>query len=214
MTETMAEAVQGALPSDNELVVGVVAAVNPLTVSVRGALISRSLGVLGSYIPAVGDNVQIIRQDASWLVLGVGNNGTDASLTLANYNSNTAAATTVLGTFTNVNPVRFAWTKRFASTRVRVDLSASCFTSAIATKPRFGVDFINVAAVPPSPRVAMMEMLINTANEHVALSAQDVFSGFGVGTYQVQLIWLRVAGAGTLTINADDWVSLMVTEVA
>jgi hypothetical protein len=210
----MAEAVAGAVPSDNELVVGVVTSVSPLTVLIRGAQVTRSLGVLGSYVPTVGDNVQVIRQDASWLILGVGNNGTDATLTLANYNGNTAAATTVLANFSNVNRVRFPWTKRFATTRVRVDLSVSCFTSAVTTKPRFGIDFINVTAVPPSPRVNMMEMLINTANEHTTLSAQDVFSGFGVGTYQVQLIWLRVAGAGTLTINADDWVSLMVAEVA
>lgn len=211
---TMAEAVDGTLPPDNELVTGVVTAVNPLAVLVRGATVTRSLGVLGSYVPAIGDNVQIMRQDATWLILGVGAPATDASGTLVNYNNNTAAATTVLATFTNINPVRFNWTKRLATTRVRVDLAVSCFTSAVTTKTRFGIDFINVNVVPPSPRVTMAEMLINPANTHTTIAAHDVFSGFAAGTYTVQLLWLRVSGAGTLTINADDWISLMITEVS
>jgi NAD(P)H-hydrate repair Nnr-like enzyme with NAD(P)H-hydrate epimerase domain len=209
----MAEAVAGAVPSDNELVSAVVASVNPLAVNVRGALVTRSLGVLGSYVPAVGDNVQVMRQDASWLILGVGNNGVDGTLTLANYNS-TAAATTILAAFSNVNPARFTWTKRFASTKARVDLAVSCFSTAVTTKPRFGVDFINASPSSPSPRVNMAEMLINAANDHTTIAAHDAFSGFAAGTYTVQLLWLRVSGAGTLTINADDWVSLMVTEVS
>lgn len=214
MTAILADAVDDALPPDNELVTGVVTAVNPVTVAVRGASISDSLGVLGSYIPAIGDNVQLLRQDATWLVLGAGAGNTDASATVANYNDNTAAATTAAAAYSNVNPVRFTWVKRFPTTRVKVELSASCFSSAIATTPRFGVDFINTAVVPPSPRVDMVQMQLNPANTHTPLVAQDVFSGIAAGTYTVQLIWLRVAGAGTLTINADDWVSLMITEVA
>jgi hypothetical protein len=213
MSATMAEAVDGVLPPDNELVTGIVSAVSPLTVLIRGAGVTGSLGVLGSYVPAVGDNVQVLRQDATWLVLGVSSAGTNVAGAAGNYNNNTAAATTILGTFSNVNPVRFDWTKRFAGTRVRVDLAASCFTTAINTKVRFGVDFINTAVSPSSPRRNIFEMLINPANDHTPMSGLDVFSGFAAATYGVQLIWLRVSGAGTLTINADDWVSLMVTEV-
>lgn len=214
MTSTLAGAVDGILPPDNELVTGIVTAVNPVTVSVRGASISESLGVLGSYIPAVGDNVQLIRQDATWLVLGAGAGNTDASGTIANYNNNTAAAVTAAAAYANVNPVRFTWVKRFATTRVKVELSASCFTSVGATTPRFGVDFINTSVVPSSPRVNMVQMQINAANTHTPLVAQDIFPGFAAATYTIQLIWLRAAGGGTLTINADDWVSLMITEVA
>jgi hypothetical protein len=206
----MAGAVRGALPPDNELVSGVVVSVNPLAVSVRGGIVTRSLGVLGSYVPAVGDTVQMLRQDATWLILGSGGTGADASLTTAGFNDDTAAATTVNAAYSNINPVRFDFMKRFATTGVRVDLSVSCYTTTAATKPRFGLDFINA----PSIRRDVMEMLINTANEHTMISAQTVFSGFPAGTYTVQLLWLRVAGAGTLTINADDWVSLLVTEVS
>lgn len=202
-----------AMPPDNELVVGVVASVDPLVVDVRGGTVLNP-GTVGSYVPAAGDPVQMLRQDATWLILGASASSQDASLTTAGYNNNTAAATTASVNYTNVSPVRFDFTKRFASTLVRVDLSVSCFTSAVATKPRFGIDFINASVNPPSPRVDVMEMLINTANEHTALSAHAVFGGFAAATYTVQLIWLRVSGAGTLTINADDWVSLLVTEVS
>lgn len=202
-----------AMPPDNELVVGVVASVSPLVINVRGGTVLNP-GTVGSYVPAVGDPVQMIRQDATWLILGASASSDDASLTTNGYNDNTAAATTVNVNYTNVNPVRFDFLKRFASTRVRVDLSASCFTSAIATKPRFGIDFINTTVVPPSPREDLAEMLINTANEHTMISCATTFSGYAAALYTVQLIWLRVSGAGTLTINADDWVSLLVTEVS
>ena len=42
-----------------------------VTLSVSGGLFSSGVGVVGSYIPAVGDTVAVFRQDSSWLVLGV-----------------------------------------------------------------------------------------------------------------------------------------------
>lgn len=214
MSVTLAEAVDEVLPPDNELVTGVVTAVSPLTVLIRGAGVTGSLGVLGSYVPAVGDNVQVLRQDATWLVLGVSSAASNVTGSPGNYNNNTAAATTAAAVFSNVAPVRFDWAKRFATTLVRVDLAVSCYTTAVNTKVRFGVDFINTSVTPSSPRRTVFEMLINPLNDHTPMSGLDLFSGFAAGTYAVQLIWLRVSGAGVLTINSDDWVSLMVTEVA
>jgi hypothetical protein len=208
MSDSISQAVSDTLPPDDELVSATVAAVNPLTLNIRGALVSESLGVLGSYVPVLGDVVSVLRQDATWLVLGSTQPGTDATLSLAGYNG-TAADTTAAAAYTNLDPVRFDFVKRSALTRVRVDLSVSCYTTAVTTKPRFGVDFINA----PTERRDIMEMLINTANEHTPMSAVTVFDGFAAGAYTVQLLWLRVSGAGTLTINADDWVSLLVTEV-
>lgn len=214
MSDDISQAVSDTLPPDDELVSATVAAVDPLALNIRGALVSESLGVLGSYVPVLGDVVSVLRQDATWLVLGSTEAGIDATLTVAGFNDDTAAATTTNAAYTNINPVRFDFRKRSAETRVRVDLSVSCFTTAVNTKPRYGIDFINPALDPPSPRRDVMSMLINTANAHTMISAQTVFDGFAAGLYTVQLIWLRVSGAGTLTINADDWISLLVTEVA
>lgn len=208
---SLPQSIINAMPSDNELVIGTVQTVNPLTVAVRGGAVVMP-GVVGSYIAAVGDTVQLIRQNATWLIIGAVASGDDATNTINGFNNNTAAATTTNPAYTNVNPVRFTFTKRFPGSRVRVDLDVSCFTSAVTTKPRFGVDFINVPL--GSPRRDLTEMLINTANEHTTLGCHTTFSGFLAGEYTVQLIWLRVSGAGTLTINSDDWVSLLVSEVA
>lgn len=66
---TLAGAIEEVLPPDNELVLGVVTDVTPLTVEARGGIFTP--GVLGSYAPAIGDNVELLRQDATWLALGV-----------------------------------------------------------------------------------------------------------------------------------------------
>lgn len=210
---TFPQRIAAAMPADNEQVVGIVASLNPLTVNVRGGIVVNP-GTLGSYVPGVGDTVQMLRQDATWLVLGASGSGEDATLTTAGFNDDSITDTTALANYSNVDGVRFDFLKRFNSTRVRVDLHASCYTTAITTKVQFGCDFINVTATPPSPRVDLTAMLINTANEHTMIGSSAVFSGFGAALYEVQLIWLRVSGAGTLTINSDDWISLLVTEVS
>lgn len=57
-----------AMPSDNEMMVGVVTNVTPLTVSLRGATVSP--GILGSYAPTIGDNVVVLREESTMLALG------------------------------------------------------------------------------------------------------------------------------------------------
>jgi hypothetical protein len=60
--------IMDALPSDNELMMGVVTNVTPLAVSLRGASVSP--GLLGSYSPAIGDNVAVLREESTLLALG------------------------------------------------------------------------------------------------------------------------------------------------
>lgn len=205
--------ITSSMPSDNELILGTVTSINPLIVAVRGGVVNRP-GVLGSYIPGVGDPVQMMRQNATWLILGPSASSGDASNTISGYNNNTSAATTVSAAYTNINPAFASFTKRFASTSVRVDLSASSFiTVAANTKPRFGFDFINNSG-GASSRFDIMEMLINPLSTHTSFSASAKLAGVVAGSYTVQLIWLRVSGGGTLNINSDDWVSFLVSEVA
>lgn len=73
MTSPVASAVQSALPPDSGIRVGVVTAIestSAVTVNVGGGIIT-GMPYLASYVPAIGDNVQIIRMDATWLVIGV-----------------------------------------------------------------------------------------------------------------------------------------------
>jgi hypothetical protein len=41
-----------------------------VTISIAGGQIASGVGVLGSYVPVVGDTVAVFRQDSSWLILG------------------------------------------------------------------------------------------------------------------------------------------------
>lgn len=63
-----AASIQAVMPSDNELRFGIVATVSPLYVNFSGQ--PTACGKLASYVPVVGDNVAVLRQDATWLVLG------------------------------------------------------------------------------------------------------------------------------------------------
>lgn len=72
MTSPLATQVTAALPPDSGIRVGVVVAIEStttLTVNVGGGVLT-GLPYLDSYFPAAGDNVQIIRMDATWLVVG------------------------------------------------------------------------------------------------------------------------------------------------
>lgn len=68
MTQPFPQKISEAMPSDNELMMGVVTDVTPLAVSLRGASVSP--GILGSYSPTVGDNVAVMREEATLLALG------------------------------------------------------------------------------------------------------------------------------------------------
>lgn len=213
MSETLAGAVEDALPPDNEMVGGVVTAISPLRVLVRGADVNNP-GTLGSYIPSVGDPVQMLRQDSTWLCLGSSVSGIDATNTAAFFNDNTVVVSTAGAAYTNVTGASFAFTKRLDNSRVRVDVNVSAFLSvATNTKPRYGLDFISLSG-GPSVRVDVMEMLINPLSQHTMISGGALYGGIPADDYTVQLLWLRVSGGGTLNINNDDWVSVIVTEVA
>lgn len=208
---TVSEAVGDVLPSDNELILATVLSVDPLRVDNRGA--SSPSGVLGSYVPAVGDPVVVLRQDATLVTLGASVSGVDATNTFNGFNGAPAGDTTVLGTYTNFDSVSFPFTKRLESTAVRLDYAVSCYsTGAGNTKPRFGVDFISAAGTVY--RFDVFAMLINPVSTHTPMSAVAKLPGIPAGEYTVQAIWLRVSGAGTLTVDAEDWVSLMASEVA
>lgn len=208
---TVSEAVGDVLPGDNELILATVLSVDPLRVDNRGA--STPCGTLGSYIPAVGDPVVVLRQDATLVALGSSVSGADATNTVNGFNGAPSGDTTASAAYTNLDAVSFPFTKRLDSTAVRLDYAVSCYsTGAGNTKPQFGVDFISAAG--PVYRFDILAMLINPVSTHTPMSAVAKLPGIPAGEYTVQAIWLRVSGAGTLTVDADDWVSLMASEVA
>lgn len=206
---SLTQAVAAALPPDNEMVFGIVTAANPLTVSVRGAL--QNPGTLGSYLPAVGDTVALLRQDATWLCLGSNvSGGTAATLpSVAAYNAAGVVNSTTSATYANVTGITAAFTKRSGASLLRIDLNASLF---LTTNPNTRAEF---AVVVGLSTLTVAGMLINPVSTHTTISGGGFYAGIPAGTYNpVQLQWLRSSGTGTLSMNTDDWVSMMIAEVA
>jgi hypothetical protein len=111
-----------------------------------------------------------------------------------------AAYATIPGSPTVVLP------KAYVDSRIRVDFHATLFATATATV-RFGVSLNGL------PEGDVAQLFITPANTHLQVSGTAVF-GFGfVGDVTIVGRWLRFAGAGTLTMNGDDWVSMTATEV-
>ena len=65
---TLASAIKEALPPDDRMRIGVVLSTAPITVDIEGEGVAT--GCLSSYTPIVGDTVAVLRQDATWLILG------------------------------------------------------------------------------------------------------------------------------------------------
>jgi hypothetical protein len=68
VTDPLAATITAQQPLDNGMRIGIVESVSPVVITVGGAEVAA--GKLGSYQPALGDNVALIRQDSTWLVLG------------------------------------------------------------------------------------------------------------------------------------------------
>lgn len=78
MTQPLATATRVSVGQPSSVRIGVVTSVNPLAVTVQGKVfLSSALGVVGDYLPSVGDIVALLGQSSnsgsdptSWLVLG------------------------------------------------------------------------------------------------------------------------------------------------
>ena len=208
---TVSEAVGDVLPSDNEMILATVLSVNPLRIDNRGA--ATPCGTLGSYIPAVGDPVVVLRQDATLVALGSSVPGVDATNAVNGFNGVPTADTTTLAAYTNLDNVSFPFTKRLDSSAVRLDCAVSCYSAGAGnTAAQFGVDFVSTSGAVY--RFDVFAMLINPVSQHTPMSAFAKLPGIPAGEYTVQAIWLRASGAGTLTVDSNDWISLMASEVA
>lgn len=65
---TLPDAITDALPPDDRMRIGTITSVNPTIVTVQGSEISAS--PVNTVNLNVGDTVAVLRQDASWLILG------------------------------------------------------------------------------------------------------------------------------------------------
>ena len=201
------------MPSDNEMIIGTVTNTNPLTVAVRGGTV-YSPGVLNSYIPNLNEVVVLIREGATWLVLGAATSATAGARPVVNINEAATAQASGNPAYTNVTNFRaLGFTKRLTTTNLRIDFSASLFlTVAGNSKPQFGLDCLAMSG-GVTQRVDLVTMLINTVLEHQFFSCHVLIPNLVAGTYDLQVLWRLVSGAGTMSRDTNDWNSILATEV-
>jgi hypothetical protein len=101
----------------------------------------------------------------------------------------------------------FSFTKRYAATRIRVDLQASF--QVIGT----GNSAARFAVLINGTDYDIVNRHVNPALTHAETGGTRYISGVAAGTYTVQGRWRRTAGTQTLRRASDDWLSISATEV-
>lgn len=102
----------------------------------------------------------------------------------------------------------FSFVKRFAGTRIRIDFSATFYTTNVATGPSFAV-LLNGTDY----EVARLKGAAVLANSRLHTSGfRYIPSGIAAGTYTVQGRWRALDAGGTLTRDVNDWLCISARE--
>lgn len=141
-------------------------------------------------------------------VIGSAENGISAQAVTSGSDTTTSASyTNMAGTGATTS---FTIKKAVSSTLLRVDLSATIYSSVATTGYALGVQINGVDTT-------LVQSLINPANQHTPVSGTAYISGLtaasGGTTYTVQARWKRISGTGTLTRDTNDWLTLTAREL-
>lgn len=98
-------------------------------------------------------------------------------------------------------------TKGFVNTRVKIDFHVTSSSSATNTNARFGAQFGG------SSDVDVAQLFFNVATTHLQASGTVITNWAAIGAVTIIGRWRRVAGAGTLTTDTNDWFSMTATEI-
>lgn len=124
-------------------------------------------------------------------------------------NSAFAAGTTTSATYVNLpGPPTVTITKAFVTSRLYVGITATIQSTLANTSARLAAGITNVGDGD------IAQLVINPANTHLQVAGAAIFPAPFAGSITVTGRWRRVAGGGTLTTGTDDWVSIVVMEVA
>lgn len=201
--------------------IGVVATVNPLTVQIQNTVVTN-VGALNGVNLVVGDTVALLGQSAvsadgsSWLALGnvmassaVGglyDNG--VQVMGPNIGNNTGAFVTLTG-------ATFQWRKLRTNSRVLASIAISSFSSAVGLGVEFGAQLVDNAAVLTSVDFALASFFFNITGAHLSCAGFRYLAAATVpaGSYTVNARFRLYAGAGTVTVDGNDRISLGFTEI-
>lgn len=208
-------AIEGAQPTDNTIRVGTVRTiVNKLVqVEIGGGLVPA--GYLGSYVPAVGHTVAVVRQDASWLILGViqgqGQGSaapppkhTDLYVDYSSSNVYSAGQT-------YLTPSVTALSKQSSLTRLDIDVEVTGFGSAgqlIVLKARI---FNTTLGGTYDVTTDIGGLWVATNPQHYPVRARRILPAFPAGEYWIDIL-INVSN-GTFTTDSNDFLTVIHLEV-
>lgn len=146
-------------------------------------------------------------------IFAAGQRNTAAKLNaLANSNGMagaTGVGTTTSSSYANVaGSTSFSFTKIHASTVVRVSMTMTAFADANLT-------LLSLAALVNGTDYECARFMFNTPtlNAHQQAAGSVRISGLAAGTYPFQARWKRTSGAGTISTDANDWLTFDAIEV-
>lgn len=212
---TLANAAVGAQPPDDGLRIGIVETINPLTVNITGGLIPA--GIQGSYIPAVGDNVSVIRQDGTWLITGRVGGPDMAFPTRVGIVSDFFSQLGVTSaTFIDMGGTNGQMSKASDSSDIRLDLTMSGYGTVAETEMAVQVLFTPASGAGAGTAffATLFRMSTSTFNGHMPFGCHKLLSGLPAGDYNVIFQW-RVSnqpGGGTINRNSVDIFSAILQE--
>lgn len=145
-------------------------------------------------------------QERSNMVTMAGNN------ILPNVVGNTTlgpVGTTNVAVYANAPGSLINFTKHYDDTILQVKLNGSCWANGGSAEVRFAI------SVNGGVDNEILRFTINNAGQHVAVPEGLLrFAGIPSGSVSVQGRWKRQLGAGTVTMDATDTITVEVSEVA
>jgi hypothetical protein len=192
-------------------------------VNVDGTLDIILSGVIVPDVPRLasvgaveGDAVQVQVSLGGMLVIGT--IGSTTTPHLPSSGSISAIATsgalndTTSATFVNLggtgSVTSFNFTKRYAGSRIKVDMRASAYCITNLSIPEFGVLINGV----DTAMFTLNDM--STTSQRIKNSAVKHISGVPAGVHTIQGRWRRSTGTGTCRRDGGDWLTITALEVS
>lgn len=123
-------------------------------------------------------------------------------------NNVAGASSTTSATFVNLPATSsFSFTKLHTSTRLKAEMHVTCFIATATGGVRFALQIAGTD-------YDIAGYTFNATADHRQISGTRYLpAGIAAGALTIQGRWRRNGGAGTLNIDAGDWLSISVAEV-
>lgn len=205
---SLVQAVTDAMPPDNGIRVGKVDSLGPFRVNLAGGLIPA--GILNSYVPAVGDQVALIRQDQTWLAIGRIGSADMAYPTFANLTMDNPSFTITSGSFATFTGSEFNLSKASSGSVIESEFQTASFLS-VAGNTAIEISIVLVGT--PGTFEFVIGRYFQQLATHTAWGGSRALAGVPAGDYNCRLRGRRVSGTPNPGWNSADYVTLNVKEV-